>query len=91
MLQNLEISAVLMGHLACKETLHFFFFYYPLDCMTPLGMENHQIPDSSITASSEVSVIDSKTTERLRFEIKKMKSLTACRSYKYYLMNLSQS
>ena len=60
-----------MGHLACKETLHFFFFYYPLDCMTPLGMENLQIPDSSITASSEVSVIDSKTTERLRFEIKK--------------------
>ena len=67
MLLNWEISAVLMGH--------FTFLTIFLDCMTPLGMENGQIPDSSIKASSEVSAIYIETTESLRFELKKKMKL----------------
>ena len=33
--------------------------------MTPLGMENHEISDSSITASSEASAIEAKTYNKV--------------------------
>lgn len=69
MLVNPELSASLMGPSSCMETLPFLTIL--LDCITPLGMENDEIPDSSITASSEVSAIEAKTIKSLTVEIKK--------------------